>query len=245
MIIRRETAKRRGAILKEIEEQGQVSVVDLSKKHKVSTVSIRNDLNKLALQGLVIRTTGGALVNNENKKNKPQTKSRFADEASRLVKNGDTIMLPQSQYSLAIIDRLIAWNKRLTVITNSIDISIRCRGYFECILLGGKVLDDGSTLVDEQIIGLYFCDKLLIEVGGISLKTGLFCQNQDVAKMQRAMIQASEDVFVIAQQSDFNKKGTQRIANINQITKFICDYSPSPKDKSLLSQAEVKIIRVT
>lgn len=245
MIKRRNTSQRRGLILQELESKKEVSVYDLSKKHKVSAVTIRHDLNKLALQGLLTRTSGGALFVKSANSQKGTNRSKYADHASRLVKNGETILLPHGKYATAMIERLTEWNKGLTIITNSIEIATRCRGYFECNLLGGKVLDDGGILIDEEFLSNYYCDKLFLEVDGISLKSGLFSQNLELSKIYRAMIKASESVYVIASPDIFTKKGAQRISDIDQVDVLITDYSTSPKDKAILSQSGTKIERVT
>src|SRR5258708_1635271 len=54
-------AKRRHELLRLVERQGQVTVVDLCSLFDVSTDTIRRDLDLLARQGLIKRTHGGAM----------------------------------------------------------------------------------------------------------------------------------------------------------------------------------------
>lgn len=51
--------ERRQAILRILEEEGRVSVADLSRRFALSEVTIRKDLAWLEAQGLLIRTHGG------------------------------------------------------------------------------------------------------------------------------------------------------------------------------------------
>ena len=53
--------ERRQAILQRVSRQGRVSVADLSRQFGVSEVTIRADLQALAVQGLLVRTHGGAV----------------------------------------------------------------------------------------------------------------------------------------------------------------------------------------
>ncbi len=53
--------ERRQKILDLLDEQGRVSVAELSRQLGVSEVTIRADLQALAEQNLVIRTHGGAI----------------------------------------------------------------------------------------------------------------------------------------------------------------------------------------
>jgi DeoR/GlpR family transcriptional regulator of sugar metabolism len=57
-------AERRQAILTVLEEVGQLSVASLSERFDVSEVTIRQDLQALSEQGLLLRTRGGALSTN-------------------------------------------------------------------------------------------------------------------------------------------------------------------------------------
>ena len=57
-------AQRRQQILTALEKAGQLSVADLSVTFDVSEVTIRQDLQVLSEQGLLLRTRGGALSTN-------------------------------------------------------------------------------------------------------------------------------------------------------------------------------------
>ena len=57
-------AQRRQKILTVIEAAGQVSVVELSARFNVSEVTIRQDLQALSEQGVLLRTRGGAVSTN-------------------------------------------------------------------------------------------------------------------------------------------------------------------------------------
>lgn len=56
----KKTAERRSKILQVLDEQGQVNVSNLSEMLGVSEVTIRNDLDKLEKNKLLIRAHGGA-----------------------------------------------------------------------------------------------------------------------------------------------------------------------------------------
>ena len=52
---------RRQAILEQLNRDGQVFVNDLSKKMGITPVTIRNDLDTLAMEGRLERIQGGAI----------------------------------------------------------------------------------------------------------------------------------------------------------------------------------------
>ena len=53
--------ERRRAILHEVEEKGRVRVAELSKRFGCSEVTIRNDIRNMDMEGLLMRTHGGAV----------------------------------------------------------------------------------------------------------------------------------------------------------------------------------------
>ncbi|MFB6197288.1 MAG: DeoR family transcriptional regulator, partial [Halobacteriaceae archaeon] len=60
----RPPAERRSYVLDQLEENGHVSVGDLSEELSVSSATIRKDLQFLEDQSLLIRTHGGAISAN-------------------------------------------------------------------------------------------------------------------------------------------------------------------------------------
>ena len=56
-------AERRKRILERVHAEKKVIVSELSKEYKVSEETIRRDLEKLAEEGHVIKSYGGAVIN--------------------------------------------------------------------------------------------------------------------------------------------------------------------------------------
>ena len=60
-MIKRNTQQRRHAIITLLNEQGKVSVDDLSQRFETSEVTIRKDLAELERSGVLLRRYGGAI----------------------------------------------------------------------------------------------------------------------------------------------------------------------------------------
>ena len=56
--------QRREKILELLKEDGSAKVIDLAKLFKVTEVTVRQDLEKLEKDGLVVREHGGAYLKN-------------------------------------------------------------------------------------------------------------------------------------------------------------------------------------
>ena len=123
--------ERRKDILNWVLEHGRVSVSELSGRYSVSEVTIRNDLQALENQELLMRTHGGAIAIapeyadiNLNKRldSQVEEKSRIGITAASRISAGETIFLDSSTTALAIA-RNIKNIPDLTVVTNSLTIT--------------------------------------------------------------------------------------------------------------------------
>ena len=96
--------ERRALILKQLDTKEEVLVSELSKETGISEVTIRKDLTILQNRKLLIRTRGGAMrrpVENPNEETAIikkrmfnfREKERIGIEATKLIKEGDYIML--------------------------------------------------------------------------------------------------------------------------------------------------------
>ena len=62
MIIRRDTSNRRERIVALLREQGSVQIPALAEQFRVSTQTLRKDLNFLDEKGICTRSSGGAIL---------------------------------------------------------------------------------------------------------------------------------------------------------------------------------------
>ena len=109
------TVQRRVIILNQLEAEGQVDVISLSKTLEVSEVTIRNDLKRLEQKNALIRARGGAIkidrvgidfaLSAKNKQNYEQ-KRRIGKAAAELVEEGDTIILDSGTTTMEITKNL-------------------------------------------------------------------------------------------------------------------------------------------
>ena len=123
-------AERRNLILEKVHEDKKVIVNVLSKEFDVSEETIRRDLEKLEEDGHVIKSYGGAVINDRSGIDLPFNvrwkanaagKQKIAEIISHEIEDGDHIMLDASTTAV-FIAKNIKHKSRLTVITNSIEI---------------------------------------------------------------------------------------------------------------------------
>ena len=90
MIIRRDTSNRRERIVALLREQGSVQIPALAERFRVSTQTLRKDLNFLDIKGICTRSSGGAILRRAGLSPTEQAievkRTLFAEEASSLMR---------------------------------------------------------------------------------------------------------------------------------------------------------------
>ena len=125
--------ERKNSILGLLQSDGRVVVSELAEKFDVSEETIRRDLEKLERDGLVQKSYGGAVLNENAQSDMPLAvrkrtnvigKQKIAELVSRYVPDNSSIMLDSSSTALFIAKR-IKDRKNMVVITNSRSWAVR------------------------------------------------------------------------------------------------------------------------
>lgn len=253
----RNIAQRQRIILSELEKAGFVRVQDLSASLGVSEVTIRKDLKELEDRKLLIRSHGSAsplssLINDrhidEKEKVQVNEKMRIAEAASKLLQKNDRIIIASGTTLLAFAQKIdIA--EPVTVITPSVKISLLLsyKPNIEIIQLGGSMRKSSASVIGpyaESLLGEMMCSKLFIGVDGIDLDFGLTTSNIAEAHLNQYMLNAAQEVIVLADSSKFGKRGFGKICNINQVNKIITDVNAPASFVQVIREKGIEVTLV-
>jgi DeoR family transcriptional regulator, aga operon transcriptional repressor len=252
------TVSRRKKILERIKETGEVLVTDLSKEFDVSEVTIRNDLERLERQNLLIRARGGA-IHSENhvgidqrltEKNKIHTKEKIAigKKAASLIQDGDTIIVDSGSTTAEIVKNLGSI-KQLNVITNALNIANALIAYpsINVIIPGGYLRQNSMSLVGplaEKNLRSFYVDKLFLSTDGFDTRQGIFTPNIDEAYLNSIMIEVAKEVILVTDSSKFKRKSLAFICHIDKIKTVVTDSGIPGDDKQRLEEAGVEVLVV-
>jgi DeoR family transcriptional regulator of aga operon len=228
--------ERRQHILELIQTQGRVLVTDLSSELKISQITIRKDLDWLQSKGLIQRSHGGALriqssaladpSLQEKQKQHFAEKQKIAAAAVKMVEEGQCVILDSGTTTTAIAQGLKRY-RRLTVITNAVNIAAELAGTdFEVILVGGTLRKNSFSLVGplaEDNLEEMHADILFLGVDGFDLEVGITTPNFLESRVNRAMVKAARKVVVVCDSSKFNHRSLSRIMPASAIHYLITD----------------------
>ncbi len=244
-------------IVKLLNQNGKIIVKELSKKFNVTEDCIRKDLKSLEKQGTIKRTYGGAVLNRIaaensdiiNRKNiNIEAKKKIAEKVFDIIQPRETIFLDISTTNILIAEKIASGNKRLTVITNMLDI-IKAFSDSDCVDVIGtggvfnKELNGfiGSTAIDG--ISKYKVDRAFIGSCGVNLfdksVTTFYVEDGNTKK---AIIQSGKKVYLVMDSTKFYFDGTYKFADIYDVDAIVVNEKPDEKICNELEEINVEII---
>ncbi|MBU3114051.1 DeoR/GlpR family DNA-binding transcription regulator [Clostridium lacusfryxellense] len=236
-------------------DEKKVYVAKLSEKFKVTEETIRRDLEKLELQGLVTRSYGGAILNAEKTKEdvpfykRSQTniegKKYIASRAIEFIKDGSTIVADCSSTVLEIL-KSIKNRSDVTVITNSVEVLQELsQAELNIISTGGGIKQRSLSLqgpITQSTIQKYNVDLALVSCKGMDIDKGILDANEAEAEIKRTMINQASRVMLLIDHSKFDKKSFVKLFDYQNIDYIITDQKPSEEWLELLNSYNIEII---
>ena len=248
-------AERRNTILERIQEEKKVIVSELSREYEVSEETIRRDLDKLEDEGHIVKSYGGAVLNEASVMELPHNvrrsvntvaKQRIAELVNREIDENDHIFLDASTTSV-FISRAIKQKEHLTVITNSIEnlLELSMVTGWDIISTGGQLKAGTMSLFGwktAETLSAYHADKIFISCKGLSMDGGITDGNDETAGIKQAMIAAAERVYLAADSSKFDRTAFSQICGFDRIDAVITDSEPERGWKEFLSGQNIELI---
>ena len=230
--------ERRAFILQLLEQKEEVRVEEISRETGISEVTIRKDLTVLQNRHLLLRTRGGAMrkpVENPNEDTSIskkrmfnfKEKQRIGEEAAKLIKDGDYIMIDSGTTTLEVARHLDKFHN-LHILTNAMNIATELMNYkrFDVVLLGGNVRVNSLSMVGPlalTVLRNFSGYKLFLGVDSFSIENGVSTPSMEEALLNQIMIQQAGKVIAVFDSSKFNKRSFVHVANANELDYIITD----------------------
>jgi DeoR family fructose operon transcriptional repressor len=247
------TYERRQSLIDTLRKQPGLRVLELARVLDVSEGTVRNDLNALEQQGVLVRVHGGAVLNQQNQfqnnsfvrryQQDAAAKLAIAREAAVLVNDGDSILLDASS-TVYYLAKALSERRHLRVMTNGFEVAreLAQNTTNTVILIGGVVNNESSSvtgLLSERIIEELHIQKAFLSCSGFSLERGLTEVLLAEAQIKRKAIESSQKLFALIDSSKFGKEDLTSFARPEKIDRLFTDQHLSAEWAERLKQAGV------
>lgn len=245
--------ERQNKIKEILYKEKRVDVSQLSELFSVTEVTIRRDLDKLEQEGFLIKTYGGAILNEEKLKEPPieetedtvsEDKRMIAVIAAQMVEDGEAIFLGPGITCLEIAKKIK--DKRITVITNDMLIGMELKDSpgIKVIVTGGDLIQSTTFLVGrfahQALSGIYI-NKAFIGVKGVNFDSGYTVSSYEEAMFVQEVVKISKEVIIVADYTKFNKTAFAKLGDLTMAKKVITNKQVPPEFKKYFFEYAIKI----
>ena len=227
--------ERMDAILHILQEQKHVTVHYLSEHVYASEVTIRRDLHKMEELGLIVRSYGGVTLRvSENvsvplvirEQNLSAVKNRIAEEAVRLIRNGDTVLMDGSSTVLCMVNYLKE-RQNMTVITNSLRTATQlCEKRIPVYCTGGLLVPEALVCVgnySHSMIDSVTADCMFFSSQGFSAEGNVCDFSENETYLRKLMLRHARRRYFLCDSSKLGKTFLFTVCGISELDQVICD----------------------
>lgn len=228
-------------LVEKVNTQGSVRTSQVAQALGVTEETVRRDFEKLAAEGMLMRSHGGAVRLEAHRRefsmqDRAQQniagKSAIAAAAARRIQAGQTIYFDASTTVLQLAETLP--EMPLTVVTNGLQIATALaeRGEIDCVLLGGVLrassLSTGGWAA-EKALEIYHLDIAFLSCRGVDPERGLSDAGEVHARLKHAVIERCDEVVVLADASKVGLASSYFFARPGDIDLWITDEPLAPQ----------------
>ena len=231
---------------------GSTSVAELAQALDVGEATVRRTLQRLAREGRLVRTYGGAAMppgmpGPAGGRDDPLLgwKRGIGLAAADLVEDGSTIALSSGSTVLELARRLR--DRTLTVITNALDVAnalLDAPG-IELVVLGGVVLPDMHSLrghLTEEAMRDLRADTVFMGASAIDLERGFLTEHIREIAVDRALRAMARDAVVLADASKFDRVAPGFMFGFDQVGTLVTDGQVRPEHVEALEARGTHVV---
>jgi len=244
---------RRNRLLELVRSQGFVALPDLAEKLQVSESTVRRDLDQLEVTGSAKRTHGGVFYTGSSPKlphfdeRQPaqwDKKRQIARRTAALIENGDTLLLDGGTTAYEVARLLVG--RPLQIVTNSLPVAnlFASSANTDLVLLGGYVYPRTGVSLGpyaNEMLARLNVRKTVLSVAAIN-ERGFYNSNLLLVETERAMMEAAEEVIVVADSTKFGHQSLAHLAPLDAAQYLVVDSEISGDWQMRVEAAGVKLL---
>lgn len=248
--------ERRKAILEILDHRGSVAVEELSKTLFTGEATVRRDLDRMAKEGIITRTHGGAVKIDRGNIDYPlafresenaRVKDALCEAAAELVSDGQSIFLDGSSTVMRLIPK-IAFKKRLKIVTNGVKTAYELSqaGLDSVVCTGGTLSVASASLTGAdtvEAVRKFNADLFFFSCRAVS-GCGLSESTQEVAEVKNAMAEHAKKNVLLVDSAKFGKTAFCNLAVLPRLDYVITDAGVTGEIRALFEKNSVRVLVV-
>lgn len=243
--------ERLSKIIEMVNENNIITVDSLVKKLKVSTMTIRRDLEELNNDGAIIRIHGGAesiltktskneLSYIQKKKLRVDEKKAIAKVVASMINENETVYIGPGSTNEFVAT--YCTQKNIRIVTNSLPVfnSFRELHDYEVSLVGGTFRERSGAFIGGIAVDSLKqlrTNKAFVSVNGIS-DNAIMNASPEEGSTQRIALENAERRFIVADYSKFNHSDFFNFWDLKNVDAVITD---STLNNDIRTQYEEKV----
>jgi len=246
-------------IIELVNEQGYVTIEELSEHFAVTPQTLRRDLNHLSTQQLLRRVHGGAGRVESSTTNQPyssrqahnaEAKQRIAQQVAANIPN-DCSLFINIGTSTEMVARALMNHTGLEIITNNLNVAaiLQPKEDFTVIVAGGTVRSHDGGIIGEatiDFINQFKVDYGIIGISGIDDEDGALLEyDYQEVRVAQAIIHNSRRRLLVADSSKFGRRALVRQGNITQLDAIYTNELPNQTLVDLMESHDVTLHVIT
>lgn len=250
--------ERHRLILDILQKERFVKISELLRLTHSSLTTLRRDINQLVEDGRIRKSRGGVLLSTaepaddgrglHDRRNSlhQEEKERIGLAAQPFIEDRDILFLLNGTTTISVARNIDA-QKRITVITNGIDIvaALRDKSNIEVILLGG-IIDYAHNVVTGPMVLKELDDlhatKLISGAGGITEEKGITIYPYLVSAYYSRIVEMVREVIVVADHTKIGRNALVQVAPISRIHTLITGRQAPPEYLELFRRHRVRLV---
>ncbi|HUX11411.1 MAG TPA: DeoR/GlpR family DNA-binding transcription regulator [Spirochaetia bacterium] len=253
--------ERRDTILRLLDVQTYVRIRDIVEATGASEATIRRDLVQMTDEKWIRRLRGGIervenpdeprrngaeLPLDRRKVINREKKRRIARKACSFISPADVVMIDGGSTTFHMVEFLISFP--LQVITTSFAIAAYLIKHTKCkVIIPEGTIDTGSELILSNIsadpFANYSASRAFMGIQGIT-ESALTNSDPLIIRAKRSMLQHSNEVTILADETKFGKVASYTVCAVNEIARIITTVDADAALVALLRSKGVEIIQV-
>jgi DeoR/GlpR family transcriptional regulator of sugar metabolism len=249
-------AERQSLLQQLLSQRGMADMESLAAELRVSSSTVRRDLEALEQQGLVKRTHGGVIwVGDKTSGTRPyafdqrmgyqhDAKRAIAKAARALVSPGQTVLIDGGTTTFYLAQELLG--QPLQLVTNSLPIAnlFLNDDNVELILTGGLMYPRYGVLLGptaEHVLSTIHTKTLFLSVAGVH-NGALYNQNLLLVQSERRMMEQAQEIVMLVDSTKFGQQALARLGELSEIDTVVTDAAISDEHRNAIEAAGCQLI---